>query len=37
MVLRTWRFLTLMLASLSLSPAMAHLLEMPQRLGSALP
>jgi len=32
MVLRTWRFLTLMLASLSLSPSMAHLLEMPQRL-----
>jgi len=32
MVLKTWRFLTLMLASLSLSLSMAHLLEMPQRL-----
>ncbi|NJL40984.1 MAG: hypothetical protein HC899_32840 [Leptolyngbyaceae cyanobacterium SM1_4_3] len=30
--IQTWRFITLMLASLSLSPSMAHLLEMPQRL-----
>lgn len=30
--IQTWRFITLMLASLNLSPSMAHLLEMPQRL-----
>jgi hypothetical protein len=30
--IQTWRFITLMLASLSLSPSMAHLLEMPQRM-----
>ncbi|HEY9608080.1 hypothetical protein [Allocoleopsis sp.] len=30
--IQTWRFITLMLAFLSLSPSMAHLLEMPQRM-----
>jgi hypothetical protein len=32
MSIRIWRFITLMLTSLSLSPSIAHLLEMPQRL-----
>jgi hypothetical protein len=32
MSLKTWRFITLMLTSLSLSPSIAHLLELPQRL-----
>jgi ABC-type Mn2+/Zn2+ transport system permease subunit len=32
MLIRIWRFITLMLTSLSLSPSMAHLLELPQRL-----
>jgi uncharacterized membrane protein len=30
--LRTWRFITLMLASFSLSLSMTHLLELPQRM-----
>ena len=30
--LRSWRFITLMLASLSLSLSMTHLLELPQRM-----
>jgi hypothetical protein len=30
--IRNWRFITLMLASLSLSLSMTHLLEMPQRM-----
>lgn len=29
---RIWRFITLMLTSLSLSPSMAHLLKLPQRM-----
>jgi hypothetical protein len=29
---QTWRFLALMLAALSLSPSIAHLLELPQRM-----
>jgi uncharacterized membrane protein len=32
MFVRSWRFITLMLASLSLSPSIAHLLELPQRM-----
>ena len=30
--IRAWRFITLMLTSLSLSPSMAHLLELPQKM-----
>jgi hypothetical protein len=30
--IRTWRFITLMLAAFSLSLSMAHLLELPQRM-----
>jgi hypothetical protein len=30
--IRTWQFITLMLASFSLSLSMTHLLEMPQRM-----
>lgn len=30
--IRTWRFITLMLAALSLSLSMTHLLELPQRM-----
>ncbi|MHC5739304.1 hypothetical protein [Nostoc sp.] len=30
--IRVWRFITLMLASFSLSSSMAHLLELPQRM-----
>ena len=30
--IRVWRFITLVLASLSLSLSMAHLLELPQRM-----
>lgn len=32
MFMRAWRFMTLMLTSLSLSLSMAHLLELPQRM-----
>jgi hypothetical protein len=32
MLIRTWRFLTLMLVALSLAPAFAHLLEMPAKM-----
>lgn len=32
MFIRTWRFITLILTSLSLSLSMAHLLELPQRM-----
>lgn len=32
MLMRMWRFMTLMLTSLSLSLSMAHLLELPQRM-----
>jgi hypothetical protein len=30
--IQTWRFITIMLTSLSLSPSMAHLLELPRRM-----
>ena len=30
--IRTWRFITLMLAAFSLSLSMTHLLELPQRM-----
>ncbi|NDJ17942.1 DUF1772 domain-containing protein [Myxacorys almedinensis] len=30
--IQTWRFITLLITSLSLSPSMAHLLELPQRM-----